>query len=403
MATLVEVVAGSGKEERADGYGRAAGFDRPEGIAVSAAGILYVADTFNYKIRQLNPSTREVTSIVDSPAIGNADGHGTGAGAGAGPRAKVNRPSGIAVAPSGLVYIADTMNHRIRIFDPRTGMVTTLAGSVDGFAEGVGAAAQFNTPTGIAVAPSGIVYVADMLNDRIRQIDPATGAVTTLAGSGYGFAEGVGAAARFAWPSGLAVAPSGVLYVADTYNHRIRQIDPATGAVTTLAGSAAGFADGIGPAAQFRCPHGVAVDRHGVVYVADTDNHRIRQIDANTRTVTTLAGSGLAGDADGFGPERQFDSPCGVAVSPSGIVYVADTGHSLIQSITVRPGLSFLRERELGRGLGRGLGGPFPYHAPAAAAAAAEEPEITRLNRRSTRLRRTRKHRSRKTRRTSRR
>ena len=349
----MEVVAGSGREERADGYGRAAGFDRPHGLAVSATGILYVADTFNYKIRQIDPTTQEVTSVVDSPGIGSANGPGAGAGA----RAEVNRPRGIAVSPEGLVYIADTNNHRVRIFDPRTGMVTTLAGSVQGFAEGVGAAAQFNSPEGIAVAPSGIVYVADTGNHRIRQLNPATGAVTILAGSEQGFAEGVGAAAQFQDPHGIAVAPSGLVYVADTGNHRIRQLNPATGAVTTLAGSAAGFAEGVGVAAQFYSPHGIAVDRHGVVYVADTLNHRIRTIDPRTRTVTTLAGSGLPGDADGFGFARQFDSPHGVAVSPSGIVYVADTGHNLIQSITVRPGLSFLRERE------RGLGAAFFPHA----------------------------------------
>ena len=306
----------------ADGAGSAAQFNYPSGVAVDSSGTVYVADIYNSRIRKIS-SAGVVTTLAGSGTAGFADGTGS--------IAQFNYPLGIAVDSSGTVYVGDYYNHRIRKITP-AGAVTTLAGSTAGFADGTGSAAQFNYPFGVAVDSSGTVYVGDSGNQRIRKITPA-GVVTTLAGSGTaGFADGTGSAAQFYNPSGVAVDPSGTVYVADRYNQRIRKITPA-GVVTTLAGSGtAGFADGTSSAAQFNYPEGVAVGSSGTVYVGDSSNHRIRKI-TSSGVVTTLAGSGIADFADGTGSSAQFSSPQGVAVDSSGTVYVADTNNHRIRKV----------------------------------------------------------------------
>ena len=218
--------------------------------------------------------------------------------------------------------------------DPNLGNVTTLAGNgTRGFADGPGNTAQFNDPTGVAVAAGGTVYVADLSNHRIRAINPTTGQVTTLAGGTPGFADGTGDTAQFDFSFGVAVAQNGTVYVADS--NRIRAINPTTRVVTTLAGSGTdGFADGPGTTAQFGSPYGVAVAAGGTVYVADVSNNRIRAINPTTSRVSTLAGSGTEGFADGTGTNAQFNRPYGVAVAPNGTIYVADTDNHRIRKIT---------------------------------------------------------------------
>ena len=266
-----------------------------------------------------------VTTLAGSGTQGFANGSGAAA--------QFNLPFGVAVDSSGTVYVADYGNHRIRQMTS-AGVVTTLAGSgTAGFADCTGAAAQFSNPRGVAVDSSGTVYVADAGNHRIRKISSA-GVVTTLAGSGIqGFADGTGSAARFYNPSDVAVDSSGTVYVADAGNHRIRKIS-STGVVTTLAGSGTrGFANGTGSATQFDNPYGVAVDSAGTVYVADAGNHRIRKI-SSTGVVTTLAGSGTRGFANGTGSATQFYNPYGVAVDSAGTVYIGDINNNRIRKIT---------------------------------------------------------------------
>jgi sugar lactone lactonase YvrE len=265
-----------------------------------------------------------VTTLAGMPGIlGEGSADGTGAAA------QFFEPTGVAVDPTtGNVYVADLDNDTIRMITPG-GVVTTLAGSPGqaGSADGTGAAAQFNGPSDVAVDAAGNVYVADTFNDTIRKITPA-GVVTTLAGSPgqVGSTDGTGAAARFDKPIGVAVDAAGNVYVADTYNDTIRMITPA-GVVTTLVGSPgqAGSADGTGPAARFDFPSGVAVDAAGNVYVGDTYNYTIRMITPGG-VVTTLAGAaGHAGSTDGTGAAAQFFEPTGVAVDAAGNVYVADS------------------------------------------------------------------------------
>jgi len=174
------------------------------------------------------------------------------------------------------VYVADYYNNRIRKITPE-GLVSTLAGSTEGFRDGDGRSAQFNGPYGVAVDAAGNVYVADGDNHLIRKITPE-GLVSTLAGSTRGSADGVGTSAQFNYPYGVEVDAAGTVYVADYYNNRIRKVTPE-GLVSTLAGSTEGFRDGLGRSAQFNRPSGVAVDAAGNVYVADSFNNRIRRIE----------------------------------------------------------------------------------------------------------------------------
>jgi sugar lactone lactonase YvrE len=214
-----------------------------------------------------------------------------------------------------------------------TAIVGVLAG--DGYAgarDGSAYDARFSDPFGIAVAPDGSVYVSDAGDaQRIRRIG-SDGAVTSLAGSVTGFADGTGTAARFDTPSAVAIGPDDALYVADTGNNTIRRVTVA-GVVTTLTGSrAAGYRDGLTLDAQFNGPVGVAVDASGRVIVADTYNDRIRAIGRDGQ-VTTIAGSGRRGYADGPAGDAQFDTPCGVAIDPQGTIFVADSGNGLIRRI----------------------------------------------------------------------
>ena len=292
-----------------------------------------------------------VTTLAGS-TIGFVDGTGSSA--------QFNYPFGVAVDSSGTVYVGDYGNHRIRKITP-AGVVTTLAGSgTPGFADGTGSSAQFNYPRGVAVDSSGTVYVADSSNHRIRKITSA-GVVTTLAGSTAGFADETGSIAQFNGPFSVAVDSSGTVYVADTNNNRIRKITSA-GVVTTLAGSGTqGFADGTGSAAQFYNPYGVAVDSSGTVYVGDIYNQRIRKI-TSTGVVTTLAGSGTAGFADGTGSSAQFSYPYGVAVDSSGTVYVGDDGNSRIRRITSAGVVTTLAGSTAG--FADGTGSAAQFHSP---------------------------------------
>jgi Bacterial Ig-like domain/Secretion system C-terminal sorting domain/NHL repeat len=320
-SVTVGTLAGDGTAAYLDGTGTAAQFNSPRGVAVDNSGNVYVADASNNRIRKIT-AAGVVTTLAGDGTAGYLDGTGTAA--------QFSGPIGVAVDGAGTVYVADALNHRIRKITS-AGEVTTLAGSgTAGFADGTGTAAQFNRPFGVAVDGSGTVYVADYFNHRIRKITVA-GEVTTLAGSGTaGFADGTGTAAQFNRPYGVAVDGLGTVYVTDSSNNRIRKIT-AAGEVTTLAGSGFGYADGAGTAAQFRGPQGIAVDEAGTVYVVDNSNYRIRKITA-AGVVSTLAGSGF-GYADGTGTVAQFWNPAGVAVDGSGTVYVADYGNNRIRKI----------------------------------------------------------------------
>jgi len=319
-------LAGTGSAGNVDGIGTSASFNQPFGVAVDVNGNIYVVDHLNNLIRKITPAG-VVTTLAGSGAIGHADGQGTAA--------SFNNPTGIAVDVAGNVYVADVSNNLIRKISP-TGLVTTLAGSgLNGSANGQGTAASFSNPSGIAVDGAGNLYVTDLSNNLIRKITPG-GLVTTLAGSGSsGSADGTGNAASFDQPYGVAVDATGNLYIADWGNNKIRKVTP-TGVVTTIAGSGQpGSADGVGTAASFYRPFGLAVDQTGNIYVADTNNELIREI-TPAGVVTTVAGSGTKGAVNGqTGNTTSFYQPTGIVADGAGDVYVADEFNDLIREIVV--------------------------------------------------------------------
>lgn len=315
----------------ANGKGANARFNSPYGITADAAGNVYVADTNNNVIRKITSD-----GIVSNLA-GTAGQ--TGAVDAKGVNARFFSPTGVAADSAGNVYVADYGNQTIRKITP-DGTVTTLAGTAGqgGSTDGKGAAARFLQPYRLAVDKTGVVYVADMANNTIRQIAP-DGTVTTLAGTAgqSGTTNDLGPAARFFVPSGVAVDGTGSVYVADSGNHLIRTI-ALGGAVTTLTGhalaEATGNADGTGPAARFTNPHGIVADANGNLYIADTDNHIIRKV-TPTGVVTTVAGlAGVADVTDGNATDARFNSPSGIALDQAGNIYVSDTGNHTIRKIT---------------------------------------------------------------------
>ena len=266
-----------------------------------------------------------VTVLAGGTEVGFADGNG--------PDARFTEPQGVAIREDGSVVVADTRNHSIRLVTPE-GDVTTLAGNgEDGFADGNGPNARFYSPYGVAVRRDGTIVVADTMNHSIRLVTPE-GDVTTLAGNGdEGFADGNGPNARFSFPLGVAVRRDGTIVVADTMNDGIRLVYP-NGDVTTLAGNGeGGFADGNGPGARLSGPHGIAVRQDGAIVVSDTGNNRIRLVTPEG-DVTTLAGNGERGLADGSGLDARFDIPFGVAVFEDGKIVVSSLGRNSIRLIT---------------------------------------------------------------------
>jgi hypothetical protein len=318
----------SGTRGSTDGIGAAARFNNPYGVAVDSADNIYVADWTNLTIRKVTPAGVVTTFAGSAGSPGSNDGTG--------PFARFRYPAAVAVDSADNVYVADWGNSTIRKITP-AGVVTTLAGTAlsQGSADGTGVAARFRGPTGLAVDSADNIYVADSSNSTIRRVTPA-GVVTTLAGTAgvNGADDGIGAAARFNDPHGVAVDSDDNIFVTDSDSQTIRKVTP-WGAVTTLAGTAlaAGSDDGIGAAARFNAPQGLAVDSADNLYVADNNNETIRRV-TPTGAVTTVAGTaGVYGAADGIGPAARFNTPVAVAVDSADHLYVADYWNHTIRKI----------------------------------------------------------------------
>ena len=317
----VALFAGSGNQGALNGTGASASFNAPACLAADASGNVFVGDEGNNLVRLITPAGI-VSTLAGSGTMGNANGPAA--------TASFNGPYGVAVDAAGNVYVADLFNSLIRKITP-AGNVTTYAGSgTRGNQDGPAASATFNEPDCVAVDAAGNLYVGELTD--IREITP-DGTVTTLAGnSASGSLDGTGAGASFYIIQGLAVDASGNIYAADSGNNLIRKITPA-GVVTTIAGSGDdGKLNGTGTAASFGTPGGIALDASGNIYVADSENNLIRKINT-LGVVTTLAGSGVAGAANGDAAAASFNNPLGIAVDKNGNIYVADA-NNLIRKIS---------------------------------------------------------------------
>jgi sugar lactone lactonase YvrE len=322
LATEVRTLAGSEEPGMVDGIGSMAKFNHPSGIALDYGGNLYVSDHANHIIRKITPAG-VVSTFAGTGVAGYADGHRSAA--------RFNNPYGLAIDQDGSLYVGDVANHKIRKI-AADGQVTTFAGSKKGFSDRPGKLAMFDHPYGVAVDAQKNIYVADSYNNKIRKITH-DGIVSTIAGNGNdGFIDGPPQQAEFYVPIGIVVDAQGNIFVGDEGNSSIRKIS-ASGYVTTLAGNGRySFSDGVGKNAAFNAPGAIAMDAKGNLFVADYLNNCIRKVTPDG-TVSKVAGSRKKGFADGKASDAQFHYPFGIAVNTAGVIYVGDQYNHRIRVI----------------------------------------------------------------------
>jgi streptogramin lyase len=392
---LIRTIAGTGAAGwSGDGaVASAACLNEPKGLTLDAKGNLFIADSENHIVRKVDRTTFCIktvagriqafdegaipvlptsaggnvdedplaaeTSKVDLHAVtqqadlsgtvryiamGSAPAARFGGDGGPADQSLLNFPTAIVVDRTGHLYIADTLNHRVRRVDAVTGVITTVAGLGkpryigDG---GLAVEAGLNEPAALAVSDDGTLYIADQSNNRVRAVDLATGVIHTVAGTGIAAYNGDGLTATetdLAGPSGLALASDGTLYIADCFNGRIRAVDPVTGLVRTAVGNGEEYRyQGLDepPSASLSRPSGIALGDEGNLYVTDSDNHLVRRWDRITGRIERIAGIGVAdyrGDG-GAALEAGLNYPFGIVLDSAGHIFVADTFNHRIREI----------------------------------------------------------------------
>lgn len=327
-AQLVSTFAGqAGTAGFADGIGNNARFHAPSCVVIDKSGNIFIADRLNQRIRKISPS-RAVSVYAGTGSIGSADGPALAA--------SFNEPAGIACDTAGNLYIADNKNYKVRKIDTN-GNVSTVAGTgVFGNTNGPASTARFGSPTGIAVSADGrIIYVSEYNTHVIRKIE--NGQVTTPAGSVFlpGNTDGTGAAASFDHPFGLCLENNGDLLIADEFNHKIRRMSPS-GTVTTVLGTGtAGNTNGSAATAQLNYPGSVCIDTLSNMFITESSGHTIRKFSPLTGQVISYAGNaGLSGTNDGSGPAARFNKPGGIFYNRNDrAIYVADQNNHTIRRV----------------------------------------------------------------------
>ena len=298
---------------------------QPAGVAVDGSGNIFIADTGNCRIQKVTASTGDISTVAGTGVCGSSGDGGPATSA------ELWGPWGIAVDGSGNIFIADTYNNRIREVTASTGDISTVAGNggCDYNGDGIPATtADICLPITVAVNGSGNIFIADMGNNRIRNV--TAGIISTIAGNGTQGNSGDGGpatAAELYWPYGVALDASGNVYIGDTDNRSIRKVTVSTGIISTLASTPNYLA-------------GIAVDTSGNVYAAVYGTNSVSKLTASTSVLSTLAGTGVAGyNGDGIpATTAELNGPMGVAVDTSGNVYIADRSNNRIREVTASTG-----------------------------------------------------------------
>ena len=393
---LIQTVAGTGDSGWAsDGAAAcAACLNEPKSLAIDAEGNLFIADSENHVVRKIDRKTGCIRTVAgriqgvksgaksDSPApvaeevdgdpfaesgtvnlhavtqqtdlsgtvryvvTGTAPATRFSGDGGPAEQALLNFPTAVVVDQGGHLYIADTLNHRVRRVDAETGVITTVAGlgrprcSGDG---GLAVEAGLNEPAALALSDEGVLYIADQSNNRVRAVDLTTGVVGTVAGTGTAAYNGDGVVATetgLAGPSGLALASDGTLFIADSFNGRIRAVDPLTGLIRTVVGDGGEYryqGPDEPPSSSLSRPSGITLDEEGNLFFTDSDNHLVRRWDRITGRIERIAGVGVAayGGDGGAALEAGMSYPFGIVMDRAGHVLVADTFNHRIREIVL--------------------------------------------------------------------
>ena len=395
-AGFIQTVAGTGGAGwSGDGaLASSACLNEPKSLTIDPEGNLFIADSENHVIRRIDIKTQCIRTVAGRiqggetgtktvppvPVAEGVDGDpfaesgpvnlhavtqqsdlsgtvryvATGAApvtrfsgdGGPAEEALLNFPTAVVVDRAGHLYIADTLNHRVRRVDAATGMITTVAGLGRPRCFGDGGLAEeagLNEPAALAVSDEGVLYIADQSNNRVRAVDLTTGVICTVAGTGMAGYNGDGAAAvetALAGPSGLALASDGTLFIADSFNGRIRAVDPVTGMIRTVVGDGGEYryqGPDEPPSSSLSRPSGIALDEEGNLFFTDSDNHLVRRWDRTTGRIERIAGVGVAhyGGDEGAALEAGLSYPFGIVVDCAGNLLVADTFNHRIRKIAL--------------------------------------------------------------------
>ena len=395
-AGFIQTVAGTGAPSwSGDGAGAfAACLNEPKSLTLDTEGNVFIADSENHVVRKIDMKTQCIRTVAGriqrtesgaktvspAPVAEEVDGDPlvesdtvnsqtftqqndlsgtvryvtTGAApakrfsgdGGSADQALLNFPTAVVVDRAGHLYIADTLNHRVRRVEAGTGLITTIAGVGQPrcFGDGrLAVDAGLNEPAALAVSDEGVLYIADQSNNRVRAVDLTTGVIRTVAGTGTAAYNGDDVAAMetgLAGPSGLALASDGTLFIADSFNGRIRAVDPVTGLIRTVVGDGGEYryqGPDEPPSSSLSRPSGISLDEQGNLFFTDSDNHLVRRWDRTTGRIDRIAGVGVAqyGGDEGAALKAGFSYPFGIVVDCAGHLLVADTFNHRIREIAL--------------------------------------------------------------------